>query len=164
MPRYELLAVPHGDPDSIANANQYQTFTFLKELKGPEDFNGNSFSGNKIGHPHGTTMSAPVWPKAQERLEESEQRSGFYKEHGERRVSFLERRYTSVHIPITSGHLPVNSRSTPVYLRLNPGRHPDYDRMTSGYHPFISVFFRLYVPVFSGTFRLLLDFIRPFDR
>ncbi|KAF8175512.1 hypothetical protein K438DRAFT_2045458 [Mycena galopus ATCC 62051] len=73
-------------------------------------------------------------------------------------------RYTSVHILITSGQLPVNSRSTPVYLRLNPGRHPDYDQMTSGYHPFISVLFRLNIPVFSGTLRPLSDFIRPFGR
>ncbi|KAF8162528.1 hypothetical protein K438DRAFT_1985166 [Mycena galopus ATCC 62051] len=66
--------------------------------------------------------------------------------------------------PPSPGQLPVNSRSTPVYLRLIPGRHPDYDRMTSGYHLFISVLFRLNVPVFSGMLRPLSDFIRPFGR
>ncbi|KAF8185079.1 hypothetical protein K438DRAFT_1974278 [Mycena galopus ATCC 62051] len=91
--------------------------------------------------------------------------------HGLVRTSSDHFRYTPVYIRSHSDNLrpspgqpPVNSRSTPVYLRLNPGRHPDYDRMTSGYHPFISVLFRLNVPVFSGTLRLLSDFIQPFGR
>ncbi|KAF8150347.1 hypothetical protein K438DRAFT_1988495 [Mycena galopus ATCC 62051] len=69
--------------------------------------------------------------------------------------------YTLVYSPITSGLLPANSQSTPVYLRPNPGRHPDHDRMTSSYHSFIFVLFRLNVPVFSGTLWLLSDFLRP---
>ncbi|KAF8125548.1 hypothetical protein K438DRAFT_2002039 [Mycena galopus ATCC 62051] len=87
------------------------------------------------------------------------------------RISSDHFRYTPVYIHSHSNNLRpspsqplVNSRSTPVYLRLNPGRHPDYDWMTSGYHPFISVLFRLNVPVFSGTLRPLSDFIRPFGR
>ncbi|KAF8214117.1 hypothetical protein K438DRAFT_1956208 [Mycena galopus ATCC 62051] len=91
--------------------------------------------------------------------------------HGLIRTSSDHFRYTPVYICSHSdnlwpspGQLPVNSRPTPVYLRLIPGRHPDYDRMTSGYHPFISIFFRLNVPVSSGTLQLLSDFIRPFGR
>ncbi|KAF8207309.1 hypothetical protein K438DRAFT_1962915 [Mycena galopus ATCC 62051] len=84
--------------------------------------------------------------------------------HGLIRTSSDHFRYTPVYIHSHSdnlqpspGQLPVNSRSTPVYLRLIPGRHPDYDRMTSGYHLFISVLFRLNVPVFSGSFCPLPD-------
>ncbi|KAF8209959.1 hypothetical protein K438DRAFT_1753567 [Mycena galopus ATCC 62051] len=72
------------------------------------------------------------------------------------------KRYHPIEHLRSPGQLPVNSRSMPVYLRLNPGRHPDYDQMTSG--PFISVLFQLNVPVFSETLRPLSDFIQPFGR
>ncbi|KAF8158928.1 hypothetical protein K438DRAFT_1986103 [Mycena galopus ATCC 62051] len=92
MPRYELLAVPHGGPDANADANQYQTFAFLRDLKRPEGHDKNSFSGTEIGHPYGTTPSASKRLKTQRRMEGNERQSGLCRDNGERRVFSLEER------------------------------------------------------------------------